>query len=41
MTLPCLYKYFRMGLWPSWVCVDSFYFLFMGITGAGFLLIIS
>lgn len=39
MTLTLLYKYFRMGLRASWVWVDSFCFLFMRRTGAGFLLI--
>lgn len=39
MNLALLYKCFRMGLRPSWVCVDSFCFLFMGRTVAGFLLI--
>lgn len=30
MTLALLCKCFGMGLWASWVWVDSFCFLFMG-----------
>lgn len=30
MTLALLCKFFGMGLWASWVWVDSFCFLFMG-----------
>lgn len=39
MSFALLYKYFRTGLWPSWICIDNFCFLFMVRTVAGFLLI--